>query len=426
MGGLCMGYARRELEARLDWIIAFSELGRVIDQPLRTYSSGMKSRLMYAVAFCMAVEIMIVDEALATGDGAFVRKCTQHIVDLCNHGTTALVVSHNLYFLERLCDRVLYLRDGRLLADGDPLAVCKLYEADLGRDFVAASSGELAGSASALPGGATGGLPARESAGDSGHATGNAHVYLRAEDDVADPRGVAHPRGVADPRGIADPRGEPDPAASVAFACEAEPLGPEAGTSGRNGPGEICGADGRWMPFDFSGAPAVRHLELVRLREAMLLDEHGRRTHEIVTGRPARLRFVIESRVRKRDVHIGFMLWNDRDVHVATTTNICSLDEEGRSNGVRLHLTEGVFAVEAAFPSLRLGAGRYWLRFGIGPGYEHYSPDDQLLSENRCLAFAVLRPDHVQDVLHEPVSRWSGLQRLAAPQPVASVRQPAG
>ena len=66
MGGMCLGYSRKELEERADWIIDFSELGPVIDRPLRTYSSGMKMRLMYSVAFCSKVEIMIIDEALST------------------------------------------------------------------------------------------------------------------------------------------------------------------------------------------------------------------------------------------------------------------------------------------------------------------------------------------------------------------------
>jgi ABC-type polysaccharide/polyol phosphate transport system ATPase subunit len=428
MGGLCMGYARSELEERLDWIIEFSGLARVIDQPLRTYSSGMKSRLMYAVAFCRSVEVMIVDEALATGDGAFVRKCTQHIVDLCSHGATALVVSHNLYFLERLCDRVLYLRHGQLVADGEPLAVCKQYEADLGRDFVAAAGADLATGAG-LANGAT------DAAGASAAADGGV-PFLRAEAPVPAP----------EPAAGADPRNGLHAGLVVAEAPAAwpdwsawpvpEPLPPgPAGEARSNGAGEIRGADGRWEPFDFSGAPAVRALGLVRLREAMLLDEQGRRTSQIVVGRPARLRFVLESRVRKRDANVGFMVWSDRDVHVATTTTACSLDEAGRPNGVRVDLAEGVFAIEVAFPSLRLGAGRYWLRFGVGPGREHYSEDDLLLSESRCLAFAVLRPDHVQDVFHEPVSRWSGLLRLsdlpaspAAPTPPVphAARPPAG
>jgi hypothetical protein len=82
-----------------------------------------------------------------------------------------------------------------------------------------------------------------------------------------------------------------------------------------------------------------------------------------------------------------------------------------------------VFEVRVHFPALQLGAGRYTLKFGLNAGWEHYGDEDQILAEHRCLAFAVLRPDHVQDVYWEPVSRWSDLRRLAdlpaaAPSPV--------
>ncbi len=401
MGGLCMGYSRRELLERLDWIIEFSELGPVIDQPLRTYSSGMKSRLMYAVAFCMPVEIMVVDEALATGDGAFVRKCTNHIVDLCSHGTTALIVSHNLYFLERLCDRVLYLRRGRLLADGEPLAVCKQYEEDLGRDFVGVESGALAAPA-------TKAAPAASAAPAAPETRAAPPVFLRKEP----------PSTTVETGPIATERADlalPAPVAPAAPASVTSPTAPrpQPGGHGSNGAGEILQPDGTWAAFDFGGAPAVRHLRLVRLLEASLLDADGRPCSRLVTGQPARFRFVFESRVRKRDAHVGIMIWHEKGVHVATTTNVCALDAAGRPDRVRVDLVEGVHEIEVAFPSLQLGAGRYWLKLGVHPGWEHYSDDDQFLAEHRCVAFAVLRTDHVQDVFYEPVSRWSDLRRRA-------------
>ena len=382
MGGLCLGYSSKELAARTDWIIEFSELGRVIDRPLRTYSSGMKARLMYSVAFCMPVGIMIIDEALATGDGSFVRKCTNHIVDLCSHGTTALIVSHNLYFLERICHRVIYLREGRVVADGDPLEVCKLYEADLGREFVANNQA----------------LPAegfrRDEAADAAQAE-------QAAIDAAEPIiSVSAPPPFVDTKplqpGLLDPELAPPP----------------PGESDTNGPGEILGDDGRLQPFDFSGAPAIRHLGLVRLREVKLFDEHGQPAMQVLCGRPVRMRFVVESRVRKPDVHLGFMIWNERNEHVATSTNVCSMDGLGRPNGVRLDLDVGVFTVDVVFPSLHLGAAGYYLKFGVSPGKEHYSDDDLFVSENRCLAFSVVRPDHVQTVYYEPHSVWSPLQRV--------------
>ncbi|RKY21769.1 MAG: hypothetical protein DRQ55_03230 [Planctomycetota bacterium] len=371
LGGLCLGYSAKDLSERMDWIIEFSELARVMDRPLRTYSSGMKARLMYSVAFCKPVEIMIIDEALATGDASFVRKCTNHIVGLCGDGTTALIVSHNLYFLERICHRVVYLADGKLVADGDPLEVCKLYEADQGRAFVSVSTQSEVGG-------------------------------FKRDETPAPQADQAAPILSG---GVEQPFVEDRPLAAGLFDPDLAPAPPEMAP--QNGSGEIVGDDGVLQLFDFSGAPAVRHLNLVRLREAKLFDEQGQPAIEIVCGRPCRVRFVLESRVVKRDVHIGFMIWNEGGDHVATSTNVCSLDGLGRPNGARIDLAVGLLSVDVVFPSLRLGAGRYTLKFGVSPGVEHYSDDDLFVSEARCLAFSVSRPDHVQTVFYEPHSLWS-------------------
>jgi ABC-type polysaccharide/polyol phosphate transport system ATPase subunit len=131
LGGACLGYSRQEINEAFDWIVDFAELRAVIDRPFRTYSSGMKARLTFAVTFFKKPEVMIVDEALAVGDAGFTNRCINRIIELCRGGATALVVSHNLYLLERLCSRVLYLRGGRLVADGAPAEVCREYEEDL-------------------------------------------------------------------------------------------------------------------------------------------------------------------------------------------------------------------------------------------------------------------------------------------------------
>jgi ABC-type polysaccharide/polyol phosphate transport system ATPase subunit len=135
MGGYCLGYSRQEINECLDWIIDFSGLRDAIGQPFRTYSSGMKARLTFAVTFCRQPEIMIVDEALAVGDLAFTNKCVNRIIELCNSGATALVVSHNMFFIERLCQRALYIKAGRLDDDGPPARICKRYEAELLDEF---------------------------------------------------------------------------------------------------------------------------------------------------------------------------------------------------------------------------------------------------------------------------------------------------
>jgi len=128
MGGMCLGMSRAEVEGKFDAIVAFSELREVIDQPFKTYSSGMKSRLTFAVAISINPDVLIVDEALATGDSYFVQKCLRRIKEICESGSTVLLVSHATDLVKRLCQRALYIDRGRLLTYGNAQEICSLYE----------------------------------------------------------------------------------------------------------------------------------------------------------------------------------------------------------------------------------------------------------------------------------------------------------
>lgn len=127
LGGMCLGLSRAEIGRRFDEIVTFSELESFIDQPFRTYSSGMQARLTFSVATCVDPDILIVDEALSVGDARFQLKSFDRIRDFKARGKAILVVSHSMNQIAAICDRALLLERGKLLEDGEPNRVGQIY-----------------------------------------------------------------------------------------------------------------------------------------------------------------------------------------------------------------------------------------------------------------------------------------------------------
>jgi ABC-type polysaccharide/polyol phosphate transport system ATPase subunit len=125
--GSIMGLNRKTIEARLVEIIEFAGLSHFIDIPVRDYSSGMFMRLAFAVAIHVDAEILLIDEVLGVGDAAFRQKSYRRILDYKNQGGVILFVSHELATVERLCERVLLLDNGHIIAGGDPKQVIEKY-----------------------------------------------------------------------------------------------------------------------------------------------------------------------------------------------------------------------------------------------------------------------------------------------------------
>jgi len=127
--GRILGLSQKEIENKFDDIAAFADIGDFIDQPVKTYSSGMFVRLAFAVAVNVEPAILIVDEALAVGDGIFVHKCMAKIRDFQDLGGTILFVSHDLGSVSRLCSQSVWINHGNILEQGIPTDINKLYQA---------------------------------------------------------------------------------------------------------------------------------------------------------------------------------------------------------------------------------------------------------------------------------------------------------
>ena len=127
LNGAILGMRRAEIAARFDEIVAFAEVDRFIDTPVKRYSSGMYLRRAFAVAAHLEPEVLLVDEVLAVGDAAFQRKCLGKMGDVASSGRTVLFVSHNMAAVQKLCDRALWLRGGHVVEDGPTASVVSQY-----------------------------------------------------------------------------------------------------------------------------------------------------------------------------------------------------------------------------------------------------------------------------------------------------------
>ncbi|NUU60991.1 ABC transporter ATP-binding protein [Paenibacillus agri] len=128
LNGLMMGFSREQMEDKIDSIIEFADIGVFIDQAVKVYSSGMFARLAFAVSINVEPDILIVDEALAVGDTRFQTKCIDKMKELKNKGTTILFVSHASEQVKRFCNKAIWIKDGKIEAEGDSSEVVDLYE----------------------------------------------------------------------------------------------------------------------------------------------------------------------------------------------------------------------------------------------------------------------------------------------------------
>jgi ABC-type polysaccharide/polyol phosphate transport system ATPase subunit len=128
VNGIVLGLSKKKIKSLMDQIIAFAELEEFIDSPLRTYSAGMYMRLGFSVAVHAEPQILLIDEVFAVGDLVFVKKCMDKMNEFKREGKTIIVVTHDLKLASNWCDRVLWLHEGKVRAEGTSTEVVKMYE----------------------------------------------------------------------------------------------------------------------------------------------------------------------------------------------------------------------------------------------------------------------------------------------------------
>ena len=177
MNGTMMGYTRQEMDQKLPEILEFADIGDFVYQPVKTYSSGMFVRLAFALAINVDPEILIVDEALAVGDVFFQSKCYRKINEICQSGTTVILVTHDMSTVIKYCDKVVVLNRGKFVAEGPAGQMVDLYkkilanqEDDLELSAQSAASGQTGTAASAAA--AVGGTGGRDASASGKTAAG--------------------------------------------------------------------------------------------------------------------------------------------------------------------------------------------------------------------------------------------------------------
>lgn len=129
LSGMVLGFEENYIRERMDEIIEFSELGDFVDRPVKTYSSGMYSKLAFAITAILETEIMLIDEVLSVGDAKFKKKSFKKMKSLISdENRTVLIVSHSIETLQKLCTRVIWIHDGNLKMDGEPEKVLAAYD----------------------------------------------------------------------------------------------------------------------------------------------------------------------------------------------------------------------------------------------------------------------------------------------------------
>ncbi len=255
------GLTKKEIDSRLESIIEFSELGEYIDNPVRTYSSGMYMRLAFSVAINVDASVLLIDEILAVGDATFQAKCFNRLREIKANGTTIVIVSHSLTQIEQFCDRSIWINNGKIAMEGLPREVHPAY-----LDYMSTM-----------------------------HGVGSSHETLPPESEPHDGSEASRTTSAADEAATESATGN---AGSI---TDTEPV------QKSEKPGEQL----RWGNKD---------IEIV---SAYMLDEKGKRTTKLISGRPCSICIEYANHKNLEKASCGIGVFRNDDVQCyGTNTDI--------------------------------------------------------------------------------------------------------
>jgi ABC-type polysaccharide/polyol phosphate transport system ATPase subunit len=392
INGVMLGLTRREIERKLPEIVAFSGLEEFIDEPVKTYSSGMYVRLGFAVAVHVDPDVLVVDEVLAVGDEAFAHRCLDTIADFSRRGKTIFFVSHSLALVEELCDRVLYLEHGKAKALGDPRETLARYRMD-----VAVEEGERLAKDHV---GVQAALRAEKKDEEKNFlegekAEGRTARPARGEQAATQPEG-AHflEGGEADGRtAVETPGGEVPARHEARLPFEEKPPSPEARMQQATTPAASVPLE----QGNLSPAPAEKPRRwgsrAVEITGCRMLDASGAERYAFRSGESVTIEIALAPRTPLSDFVFGVGIFTPEDVCVhGTNTEI---------DGFLPSRLDGPAVAKVTLPALDLGAGAYLVDVAVHSRRE--APYDYWRGACR---FQVDAPDRAAGV-YRPERRWT-------------------
>ncbi|HEX5855391.1 MAG TPA: ABC transporter ATP-binding protein [Thermoanaerobaculia bacterium] len=368
INGVMLGLTRKEIGRKLPEIIAFSGLEDFIDEPVKTYSSGMYVRLGFAVAVHVDPDILVVDEVLAVGDEAFAHRCLDTIADFSRRGKTIFFVSHSLVLVEELCDRVLYLEHGRVKGLGDPREMLAAYRLDVAAGEGARLATEHRRDQEIL---------LRTAAGGGGAA-------LRAEQSVEQPVSAHFLEGVkgTDASGAG-------PAVERAEAHSPFKENPPSPDAPRKQDVELPAG----TPLE-QGIPLRRWGNRdVSITGCRLLDSSGAERYAFHSGESMTIEIAVSPRVSTADFVFG--------IGIFTPDDVCVHGSNTETDGFLPERLDGPATVRVTLPRLDLGSGTYLVDAAAHSRRE--TPYDYWRGACR---FQVDSPDRGAG-LYRPERRWT-------------------